>query len=145
MTLQDAYLDSGVSTPNCAFYGPFVFDQRSRRHILRAELNNEHSLKQSINQLEIVENQLRSVNKSFLQHELLWTIKTMKLASHIAIGYIQHQCREVENFPESLKRQLDSLAVEIESEYANLWQEKYRIGGCKHSLSRLQYLRKLLS
>lgn len=145
LQLQDAYSDSGVSTPNCAFYGPFVFDQKSRRHIRRAELKDEQKIRQSIAQLESTEKQVKSANESVLKREILWTIKTMKLASHIAIGYIQNQCREVEDFPASLKRQLVLQVAEIESEYAILWQEKYRLGGCKQSMSRLQYLRQLLS
>ncbi|BDU38459.1 family 20 glycosylhydrolase [Vibrio nigripulchritudo] len=145
LEVQDAYLDSGVTTPNCAFYGPFVFDQKSRRHIRRAQLEDTEKMQQSIMSLTEMERKLGGERESTLKSELLWTLKTMKLATEIAIGYAQNQCREVESFPNSLKRKLVRMVADIESEYAILWQEKFRLGGCKQSMARLQYLRQLLS
>lgn len=79
LEVQDAYLESGVTTPNCAFYGPFVFDQKSRRHIRRAQLEDTEKMQQSIMSLTKMENKLGGERESTLKSELLWTLKTMKL------------------------------------------------------------------
>lgn len=145
LEMQDAYLSSGVVTPNCAFYGPFVFDQKSRRHIRRAQIESPQVMQRSIEQLNEIENRIHQHPDSVLKQELLWTLKVMKLATNIAIGYAIHQCREVEAFPVALKHQLLPLVSEIEAQYTTLWQQKFRLGGCQQSMARLHYLKQLLT
>lgn len=143
--IQNHYLDSGVITPNCAFYGPFLFDQKSRRHIKRAVIDSETQLYASLDALIALQKKLRTEDDSFLKTEISWTIYAMILATQIAIGYRKYECREVENFPIEFKQELQLQLDEVLSKYSSLWMDKYREGGCKQSMARLFYLKELLT
>ncbi|WP_081669183.1 family 20 glycosylhydrolase [Photobacterium halotolerans] len=141
--LQDAYLTSGVTTPNCAFYGPFVFDQRSGRHIRRAEIASAEQIAAAMDDLSSLKADIAGLPASALQAELLWTADCMLLASQIALSYANAGHCDLTALPRQDKaRILDKLAP-VEEAYADLWLQHYRPGGLKQSASRLGYLREL--
>lgn len=141
LAIQDEYLNSGVVTPNCAFYGPFIFDQHSQRHIKRAKISDVHSLKNSINNLNTRKREIKLIKKSQLQQELLWTIDVMILASHLALNYEKTGSREAAELPAHTKSQLCKMLDLVESKYEKIWCLNYRSGGMEQSKSRLDVLR----
>ncbi|MGO2508656.1 MAG: family 20 glycosylhydrolase [Vibrio hibernica] len=144
LTLQNHYLSSGVTTPNCAFYGPFIFDQISKRHIKRAEVQDESTLKSAINQLQMDKKQLRKYQTTPLQQQLNWVVDTMILASHIALYYQQQNTRELNELSHTSKAHLLSLLTLVKNPYFDIWQHDYRLGGCQQSFSRLLILEEQL-
>ena len=144
LDVQNLYLTSGVETPNCAFYGPFVFDQSSRRHIRRAIIGDKKQLEASISTLNITMLSVINEKNSLLKQELIWTLNTMIFATHLAKAYQLHQCREAEKFPPETKQHLLALLEPIEKDYIELWTKKYRIGGASQSLQRIKLISELL-
>ncbi|MGO2419972.1 family 20 glycosylhydrolase [Vibrio casei] len=144
LQLQNRYLHSGVNTPNCAFYGPFVFDQISQRHIKRATFKDGDSLTLSISQLEMDAKQLQQVPSSPLQQHLIWSVQVMLLASYIALYYQQQETRDLTMLTCESKAHLSRLLAPVKSNYLRLWQEDYRIGGYQQSYSRLLILEKAI-
>lgn len=145
LAIQDEYLHSGVVTPNCAFYGPFIFDQYSKRHIKRAKITDPLALKASITDLIRRKQAIKQSKETPLQQELLWTIDIMVLASYLALYYDKFGSRVTENFPPDIKLELQNRLTEIESRYERIWCLKHRKGGMEQSKSRLDLLRQQLT
>ncbi|MEI8593350.1 family 20 glycosylhydrolase [Photobacterium sp. Hal280] len=141
--LQDAYLTSGVSTPNCAFYGPFVFDQRSGRHIRRAGIASAGQIAAAMDDLSGLKADIAGLPASALQAELFWTLDCMLLASQIALSYASAGHRDINALPPQDKARILEQLAPVEEAYADLWLQHYRPGGLRQSASRLGYLRGL--
>lgn len=140
LQLQNRYLHAGVDTPNCAFYGPFVFDQISQRHIKRATFKDDDSLILSISQLEMDAKQLQQAPSSPLQQHLIWSVQVMLLASYIALYYQQQNTRDLTALSPESKAHLTRLLAPVKADYLRLWQQDYRVGGSQQSYARLLIL-----
>ncbi|MDD1781018.1 family 20 glycosylhydrolase [Enterovibrio sp. ZSDZ35] len=144
IAIQNIYQTTGITVPNCAFFGPFLFDQASRRHIKRAEGLDNHNLADAYRELEELKSQLLPYASSPLADDLLWTIDALTLACHIAQGYAEEGHREVEHFSEERKATLIRALDPLIKQYEVLWTLHYREGGKQQSSQRLAYLHDLL-
>ncbi|WP_407333358.1 family 20 glycosylhydrolase [Enterovibrio sp. 27052020O] len=144
IALQDIYLSTGVQTPNCAFFGPVLFDQQSRRHIKRATGVKSHTLEKARNELAIWKQKLAVLDASEMMPDLEWTIDALNIACRIVQGYAEEDHREVEHFSASRKNALRKDVQTLLSTYRILWSEYYRPGGLTQSSARLEHLLKLL-
>ncbi|MBV7298107.1 beta-N-acetylhexosaminidase [Enterovibrio paralichthyis] len=144
LALQNFYRQTGVTTPNCAFFGPVLFDQASRRHIKRATWRDIQSVENARKKLAKVKASLSPAKGGELSSELLWTAEALDIACRIVMGYIEEGHREVERFSAQRKKSIRrDVAVLLET-YRTLWRENYREGGLKQSSARLEFLQSLL-
>ncbi|MEZ8128122.1 family 20 glycosylhydrolase [Enterovibrio norvegicus] len=143
IALQDIYLMTGIETPNCAFFGPFLFDQASRRHIKHAKGIETNTVNTALNELALWQEKLEDLS-SALTKELRWTIDALRLACLIAQGYEQEGHRLVEQFTDDRKTALVGELKPLIRTYRALWTNNYRPGGMNQSTSRLEYLLSLL-
>ncbi len=135
--LQMAYLSSGVTTPNCAFYGPFTFDHRSKRHIKRAVISSQAELEKSLFHLADIERDIIQLDDSQLKSQLLWTVKCMRLATVTASEMAKFSIRDTEKLPLGSKQKISDHIDVVLQHYRELWLYHYREGGLNQSLSRL--------
>ncbi len=144
ITLQDIYLSTGVKTPNCAFFGPVLFDQKSRRHIKHATGVPSHTLDIARKELTMWKQKLALLDASEMMPDLLWTIDALDIACRIVQGYAEEGHRQVEHFSSSRKDTLRHDVQQLLNTYRKLWAEYYRPGGLTQSSERLEYLLTLL-
>ncbi|WP_028021482.1 family 20 glycosylhydrolase [Enterovibrio calviensis] len=144
IALQDIYLATGVQTPNCAFFGPVLFDQLSRRHIKRATGIKSHTLDIAMTELAEWRQKLKPLRASELTPDLLWTIDALEIACEIVQGYADEHHRQIEDFSEERKSLLRPKIQMLLDTYRQLWTEYYRPGGMNQSSARLSYLLSLL-
>lgn len=78
LAVQDVYLDSGIDCPNCAFWGPLIFDQKSRRHIKHARGLSEAGFNKVLQKLDIYILEIEGLVNLFIQQQLLWSNKILQ-------------------------------------------------------------------
>ncbi|EOD79878.1 glycoside hydrolase, family 20 [Grimontia indica] len=143
--LQDIYRTTGIETPNCAFFGPVLFDQQSGRHIKRMKGLSTHNLDHSLAELNSWKARLGPLPDNELRKDLLWTIDALEMACLIVKGYTEEEHRLTQNFSDERKQMLQASLQPLIQRYRELWQEHYRPGGMMQSSSRLEYLSSLLT
>ncbi|WP_325895314.1 family 20 glycosylhydrolase [Grimontia sp. NTOU-MAR1] len=145
IALQDIYRSTGIETPNCAFFGPILFDQQSGRHIKRMKGLAINNLDHTLAELKSWKEKLAPLPDNELRNDLLWTVDALEIGCFIAQGYGEGEHRDVQKFGVERKQMLQARLRPLIQGYRELWLEHYRPGGMAQSSSRLEYLSSLLS
>ena len=140
MTLQDVYLDSGINCPNCAFFGPLLFDQKSARHIKHSTGLSEEGFKQVLKKLDISLTEIATLPKSFIQSQLSWSANILKHACLLGSELVKQQTLKTQNLDALSRDKLAKNLLPLVAEYERLWLVDNREGGLIDSAQRLQYL-----
>lgn len=143
LALQDIYLEAGIDCPNCAFFGPLLFDQKSARHI-------KHSIgltEAGFNKTQVVLNtlliDLNTLTSSYLQKQLIWSAEILIHACLLGAELVTQETRQAQKLDSNSKSKLTQHLLPLISEYERLWLIDNRAGGLCDSVGRLHYLQRL--
>lgn len=143
LALQDVYLDSGIDCPNCAFFGPLLFDQKSARHINRSTGLSEAGFAKVLQKLNAYLLEINALQDSFLQKQLLWSAGILKHACLLGAELVKQDTLKAECLDKNSRHRLAENLLPLISEYQRLWRIDNREGGLSDSVQRLQYLQAL--
>ncbi|PKF60400.1 beta-N-acetylhexosaminidase [Psychromonas sp. psych-6C06] len=144
IALQNVYLDAEITCPNCAFFGPLLFDQKSGRHIKHSQNLTRTGFDKATEQLKLMINGLCQQPDSYLRQQLTWSAETLRFACALGTELVKENTRDTKQLSVNSKQQLLPQLVPLIVEYERLWKIDNRIGGLQDSVSRLHYLQRLL-
>ena len=143
IALQDVYLESGINCPNCAFFGPLLFDQKSARHIKHSTGLSEKGFNKVLQKLDGYLIEIIDLPKSFLQKQLLWSAHIIRHACFLGIELVGQQTLKAQTLDTQSREKLAEDLLPLITEYERLWLIDNRAGGLNDSVQRLQYLHAL--
>jgi len=141
--LQDIYLEAGIECPNCAFFGPLLFDQKSRRHIKHSKGLSEAGFKQCLEKLTVYLNEIAEIPDSYLQKQLFFSAEILKHACLLGKQLVKQDTLEAQSLDKKSRVILSLHLSPLIAEYQRLWKIDNREGGMSDSVERLQYLQRL--
>lgn len=138
--LQNIYIESGINCPNCAFFGPLLFDQASLRHVNIATNVTVSGMQRCLNTLAQCVAELSHVKDLHQREQLCWTAKALTHACELTLALLEAKTRDVTALPCLVKQRLAIALTPLIVHYQSLWLKEHRVGGLQDSVGRLKLL-----